>query len=130
MTWLDCVDRDVPPTIPGDGTATMDLVHVEDVARANILALSSAQAEDVYNVGSGVETPLLELWRTLQRITGAHHLEPGFRSAKESGAVLRHRADTTRARRELGFAAEISLEEGLRRLACWRREQRGVEEVA
>jgi UDP-glucose 4-epimerase len=44
--------------------------------------------------------------------------------------VPRRLADTTRARRELGFVAEVSLEEGLRRLAGWRREQRALQEVA
>src|SRR5437764_3860717 len=78
IRWLDCVDRGVPPQIHGDGSATMDFVYVEDVARANILGMQSDRQDDVYNVASGTETSLLDLWQAIQRVTGAHHLAPTF----------------------------------------------------
>src|SRR5436190_13694439 len=59
IRWLDCIDANVRPQIHGDGTATMDFVYATDIARANILAMTSARADDVYNVASGTETSLL-----------------------------------------------------------------------
>src|SRR5271166_3689675 len=63
IRWLDCIDRGVAPQIHGDGSATMDFVYVEDVARANLLAMKSGASDAVYNVASGTETSLLGLWR-------------------------------------------------------------------
>lgn len=122
IRWLDCIDQGRPPQIHGDGAASMDFVYAEDVARANILALRSGRTDDVYNVASGTETTLLGLWRAMQDVTGAHHLAPEFHPARQVNPVPRRLADTTRARRELGFSAEVPLEEGLRRLAAWRPE--------
>jgi UDP-glucose 4-epimerase len=125
VRWLDCVDRGARPAIHGDGSASMDFVYAEDVARANVLALRSDRVDDVYNVASGTETSLLGLWRAIQRVTGAHHLEPEFHPPRKVNPVPRRLADTARAERELGFRAEVSLDEGLRRLAAWRRAEAG-----
>jgi UDP-glucose 4-epimerase len=130
IRWLDCIDAGAPPQVHGDGSASMDFVYVEDVARANVLALRAGQDDAVYNVASGTETTLLGLWEALQRVTGAHHLRPAFLPPRKVNPVPRRLADTTRAREELGFVAEVPLEEGLRRLAGWRREQRALQEVA
>ncbi len=120
VRWLDCAERNVPPQIHGDGSATMDFVYVGEVARANLLAMKSDREDDVYNVASGTETSLLELWRGIQEVTGAHHLAPEFHPPRKVNPVPRRLADTRRAREELGFTSEVSLREGLRRLAEWR----------
>ena len=124
--WLDCVDRGMPPEIHGDGSATMDFVYVQDVARANLLALESASDDAVYNVASGTETSLWELWRAIQKVTGTYHLEPIFLPPRKVNPVPRRLACTERARADLGFETQVSLEEGLRRLVAWRRQQRGL----
>jgi UDP-glucose 4-epimerase len=120
IRWLDCVDRDVPPQIHGDGSATMDFVFIEDIARANILALKSPRVDDVYNVASGTETSLLGLWKAIQNVSGAHHLSPEFHPPRKVNPVPRRLADTSRARADLGFEAQVTLEEGLEKLAAWR----------
>jgi UDP-glucose 4-epimerase len=122
IRWLDCIERGTTPQIFGDGSASMDFVAVEDVARANILAARSARGNDVYNIASGTETKLLELWAALQRVTGAYHLQPEFLPPRKVNPVPRRQADIRRAAAELGFVAEIPLEEGLTRLAAWRRD--------
>jgi UDP-glucose 4-epimerase len=123
VRWLDCIDRGTPPQIHGDGSATMDFIYVQDVARANILALSSARTDDVYNVASGTETSLLGLWQAMQRVTGAYDLSPEFQPPRKVNPVPRRLADTSRARDHLGFVSEVPLEEGLRCLARWRENQ-------
>jgi UDP-glucose 4-epimerase len=120
IRWLDCVDRNACPQIHGDGSATMDFVYVGDVARANVLALKSDRSDDVYNVASGTETSLLQLWRAIQKATGAYHLEPEFHPPRKVNPVPRRLADTTRAREEIGFDARTALPEGLKELAAWR----------
>jgi UDP-glucose 4-epimerase len=120
IRWLDCADMGRRPQIHGDGSATMDFVYVGDVARANLLAALASREDDVYNVASGRETSLLELWRAIQRVTGTYQLEPEFQPPRKVNPVPRRLADTTRARQELGFTAETPLEEGLRQLAAWR----------
>ncbi|MCI0429381.1 MAG: SDR family NAD(P)-dependent oxidoreductase [Rhodospirillales bacterium] len=128
IRWLDCIERGVSPQIHGDGSASMDFIYVDDIARANLLAMTSPHADRVYNIASGTETSLLELWQALQSIGGAFDLHPEFHPPRKINPVPRRLADVTQARRDLGFVAEISLEEGLRRLAEWR--QREASHVA
>jgi UDP-glucose 4-epimerase len=130
IRWLDCVERGVAPQIHGDGSASMDFVFVEDIARANILAMKSDREDDVYNVAGGTETSLLGLWQAIQQVTGAHHLAPEFHPPRKVNPVPRRLADTSRAEREIGFRARVSLPEGLRRLAEWRLKQRAAVAVA
>lgn len=121
VRWLDCVDRGVAPQIHGDGSASMDFIAAEDVARANILAMESSRTDDVYNVASGTETSLLGLWEAIQRVTEARALAPEFQPPRKVNPVPRRLADTTRAREDLGFTAQVSLDDGLRSLVRWRR---------
>lgn len=121
IRWLDCVDRRERPRIHGDGSASMDLIFVDDAARANILALESDRNDDVYNIASGVESTLLDLWRSLQEVTGALTLEPEFHLPRKENSVPRRLADVRKARDELGFETEVSLIEGLGKLRTWQR---------
>jgi UDP-glucose 4-epimerase len=125
IRWLDCIDRGVAPQIHGDGSATMDFIYVEDIARANIVAMKAPVADRAYNVASGTETSLLGLWEAMQRVTGAYHLLPEFHPPRKVNPVPRRLADITRARRELGFVARTPLDEGLKRLDAWRRQVLG-----
>ncbi|QEH37853.1 UDP-glucose 4-epimerase [Aquisphaera giovannonii] len=122
IRWLDCMDRGERPQIHGDGSASMDFIFVEDIARANLLAMKSDRCDDVYNVASGAETTLLELWEAMARVAGVSHLEPEFHPPRKVNPVPRRLADVRRARDELGFVASVPLEEGLKRLAAWRRD--------
>ena len=130
MRWLDCIDGGTRPKIHGDGSASMDFIYVEDVARANVLALLSDQDDAVFNVASGTETSLVQLWEALQRVTGANHLQPEFLPPRNVNPVPRRLAATTNAQNELGFVAQVPLEEGLRHLVNWRRDERVLKEVA
>jgi nucleoside-diphosphate-sugar epimerase len=130
IRWLDCIDRGIAPQIHGDGSATMDFIYVEDIARANILAMKAPVTDRVYNVASGTETSLLGLWEAMQRVTGAYHLSPEFHPPRKVNPVPRRLADPSRAERELGFVARFPLEEGLRQLDTWRRQVLGQQREA
>ena len=70
IRWMERLEAGQPPLILGDGTQTMDFVYVEDVARANVLALAADVSDEVFNVASGVETSLNELAAALTRGDG------------------------------------------------------------
>jgi UDP-glucose 4-epimerase len=125
IRWLDCVEKGIRPQVHGDGSASMDFVYVDDIARANILAMRSDRVDDVYNVASGTETTLLGLWEAIQNVTGGHHLAPDFHPARKVNPVPRRLADTRRAFDELGFFSRVGLEDGLRNLVTWRDREAG-----
>ncbi|MEV7662434.1 NAD-dependent epimerase/dehydratase family protein [Paenarthrobacter sp. NPDC089316] len=118
VRWMERIDDGQPPMIFGDGRQTMDFVHTQDVARANVLAAVSDVREGVYNVASGTETSLAKLAQTLLTVMGSSlHLEHGPERAVNG--VARRLADITAAREDLGFEAAIGLEDGLRSLVAW-----------
>jgi UDP-glucose 4-epimerase len=120
IRWLDRIDAGQPPIILGDGTQTMDLVYIDDVTDANIIAMESDVTDEVFNVASGIETSLLELLQALLRVTGST-LQPEFLPARSVNPVPRRLADTKKAENLLGFKAKVDIEEGLRRLIAWRK---------
>jgi len=107
------------PTIHGDGEQTRDYIHVSDVVRANLAAVGR-KGFLTYNVGTGRETSVVELFRELAAVTGID-IEPRFGPAK-SGEQRRSAIDSGRLRAELGVADPLELREGLRRTAAWFRE--------
>jgi len=118
IRWLEKIREGSSPVIFGDGKQTMDFIYVEDVARANILAAKSDITDEVFNIASGRETSLLELLELLLRLTNSD-LKPRFEQERKVNPVRRRLASTKKAERLLGFKAEVSLEEGLKRLIRW-----------
>jgi UDP-glucose 4-epimerase len=123
IRWMERLDAGQPPLILGDGAQTMDFVYVGDVARANVLALASDASDDVFNVASGVETSLNQLAEALSRIMDIH-IPPEYGPPRQINSVRRRLASTEKARRVLGFEAQVPLEEGLSRLVAWWRSER------
>jgi UDP-glucose 4-epimerase len=124
VRWMERIEAGTPPLILGTGSQTMDFVNIEDVARATLLAAEADVSDEVFNVGSGTETSLLELAHMLLKVMGREDLEVQFGPERGVNKVPRRLAGTTLARQRLGFEAEIALEEGLRRLVDWWRAER------
>jgi UDP-glucose 4-epimerase len=118
IRWMERIHDGLPPLIFGDGTQTMDFVHVADIARANILAARSTVTDRVFNVASGSETSLNDLAATLLRVMGSD-IAPEYGPARTVNPVPRRLADVTGALEEIGFRSTISLEDGLRQLVDW-----------
>jgi len=127
VRWMERIADGLPPIIFGDGKQTMDFVFSVDIARANILAARSDVPEGVYNIASGIETSLLELAEMLLKVMGSD-LPVEFGPQRGVNDVVRRLADTSAAERDLGFRAQIGLEQGLRELVEWWRPLR--EEIA
>jgi UDP-glucose 4-epimerase len=100
-------------TINGTGEQTRDYVYVEDVARANVLALESDTPSGAYNVGTGIETSVNKLYEIL-RDTSGRDLPPAHGAAKP-GEQLRSSVDSTAAASILGWRPETDLATGLKR---------------
>jgi UDP-glucose 4-epimerase len=124
IRWMEQVAAGQPPLILGDGSQTMDFVYVEDVARANILALQSDVQDDVFNIASGTETTLNELAADVLRVMGSD-LTPVYGPERKVNPVPRRLADVRKAQRVLGFRAQVGLDEGLPRLVRWWEGQKG-----
>ena len=124
IRWMERIDAGQPPLILGDGLTTMDFVYIEDVARSNILALKSEAVDEVFNVASGKETSLNDLAAELQKVMGSS-LEPERGPERKVNPVSRRLADVEKAKRLLGFEAEVELGDGLQRLVEWWRTKKG-----
>jgi UDP-glucose 4-epimerase len=123
IRWMERIEAGQPPLIFGDGTQTMDFVYTEDIARANLLAAESGASDEVFNIGSQQETSLRELADALLRVMGSE-LSVELGPARAVNGVTRRLADVSRARERLGWKAEVTLDEGLRRLVGWWRAER------
>ena len=123
VRWMERIEAGGSPLILGDGSQTMDFVHIEDVARSNLLAATIDANDVVFNVASGTETSLLELAHLLIEVMGSN-VSVEYGPERSVNKVPRRLADTSSARELLGFEAQIGLEDGLRRLVDWWRGER------
>lgn len=109
-----------PLTIDGDGEQSRDMLHVGDVATANLAALDRG-AGGTFHVSTGVAVTVNELFRKLAILTG-YKLEPNFGPPRK-GDVYRIALDNAGAREKLGWEPRIPLEEGLSLTVDYFREQ-------
>jgi UDP-glucose 4-epimerase len=105
-----------PSTINGDGEQTRDFIYVDDVARANVLAVTT-DLRGIYNVGTGLETSVNALYAVLAKHTGA---APSARHAPpKAGEQRRSLLDCRKLQDASGWAPTIWLDEGLRRTVAY-----------
>jgi UDP-glucose 4-epimerase len=104
-----------PPIIDGSGEQSMDFVHVHDIARSVVMALDAdeAKANVAINIGTGIDTTVAELARTLIAAVGVN-VEPQFNPREV--LVSRRAADITRAREVLGWEPTIDVQTGMKEL--------------
>jgi UDP-glucose 4-epimerase len=98
-------------SINGTGEQTCDYVYVGDVARANVLALEGDPPSGAYNIGTGMETNVNELYELLRDISGRNL--PARHGPAKPGEQLRSSIDPASAGRVLGWRAEVELAAGL-----------------
>ncbi|HKG44951.1 MAG TPA: NAD-dependent epimerase/dehydratase family protein [Gaiellaceae bacterium] len=100
-----------PARIFGDGSQTRDYVYAGDVARATLAA--AGHEGGVFNVGTGIETSVVELYELCRRVAGS--AVEAEQAPARLGELQRSVLDVSRAERELGWRPEVPLEDGLRR---------------
>lgn len=115
------IKNDNPPLLFEDGEQSRDFVHVNDVARANQLAIERNGADfDIVNVGSGTPRTIREVAETLVDLYGkSGELAPELTNEYREGDVRHCFADTTKASDALGFEAEVAFEDGMAELVRW-----------
>jgi UDP-glucose 4-epimerase len=117
--FLDRLARGDRTIIYGDGLQERDFVFVGDVVEA--LLAAGAHEGGVFNVGSGVPTTVLALHEACARAAGVPS-EPAFEAAR-LGDLRRSALDVSRAAAELGFRAQMSLDDGIARTWEWTKEE-------
>jgi GDP-L-fucose synthase len=112
--YAEAVERgDDRVVLWGTGTPTRELLYVDDAARALLLAAERYDSSEPFNVSTGEEISIRKLAVTVAQAAGFDG-ETVWDSSRPDGAARRC-LDVTRARQRLGFAPEVTLEEGLRR---------------
>lgn len=119
MKMLDNIDQGIGPTIMGDGSEAFDFVAVEDCALANVCAMKADVTGSYFNVGTGKRTSLKQLAEKIVNLTGFNG-EITYAERSQATLVRNRIGSAVKAAKEIGFTAEIELEEGLRRLIEWR----------
>lgn len=107
--FLERLAAGEPTTIFGDGSITRDFVHVDDVVAA--LLLAGGHPGGTFNVGTGIETTIVDLHRLCEAAVGV--TAPPTFGPPRAGDAQRSVLDTGLASRELGFTAAVPLGEGL-----------------
>jgi UDP-glucose 4-epimerase len=117
--FLGALSRGEQAKIFGNGAQTRDYVYVGDVARATTSTVG--QDHGVFNVGTGRETSVVELYELCARVAGSDI--PAEQAQARLGELQRSFLDPTRAATELGFTAMVELEDGLRATWDWIRKE-------
>ena len=107
--------------INGNGRQTRDFVFVEDVVEGNLAAMGK-DVEGTYNVGTGVETSVNDLFRTLADLTGSTCKE--IHGPAKKGEQARSAIDATRLKQTIGWESKTSLREGLARTVDYFRKEK------
>ena len=105
-----------PPIINGDGSNSRDFTFVANAVEANLLALftdNKNAINQIYNIACGEQTTLKELWTKIQQVTGTD--TDAIYGPPRKGDIPHSMADISKARRLLGYQAEVKMTEGLER---------------
>jgi len=104
------------PIINGNGKQTRDFVYVDDVVEASILAMKSKKS-GIYNIGTGKETDINTIFRKLKKLTASNCKK--VHGPAKPGEQKRSCLDYSKAKRELGWRPEYSVERGLEEVVRW-----------
>jgi UDP-glucose 4-epimerase len=113
--------KGMPLQLDSEGLATRDFIYVGDIVEGLILCATEGEPGDVYNLASGVETSIRELAETINELSGnAAGIE--LQPARDWDRSGRRFGSTEKARRELGFVAQMPLRDGLALTIDWMRQ--------
>lgn len=109
--FYDNISKDKPPVVFGDGLQVRDFISINDVTKANLMAMQSSFDFGFINIGTGVATSIKDLAKIMIKLSGKP-LEPVFDRLPE-GDVKASQANTELAKRAISWQSEVSLEDGL-----------------
>lgn len=118
--FFDAIKKKEPLTIYSDGTQTRDFTYVEDTIRAILMAgISERSIGKVYNIGTGKETSIIQLAKTILEIKGDPHHPIISKPKRAVDKVHRRALHVEEIEKELGWKALISLQQGLVLTSNW-----------
>lgn len=106
--------------IHGDGSATRDFIHVDDIVQGLLVCAARGEPGGVYNLASGIETSISDLARTINRLTD-NQTDSQLDRAREWDRSHRRYGATEKSATQLGFRADIGLEDGIAGTVEWTR---------
>ncbi len=122
--FIAVLSKGVAPTIQGDGLQSRDFTYVANAVQCLMKAATAPGVSgNVYNVGTGTSTTVVELVNALNRVMGTK-LDPTFGSARV-GDVRYSLADISRTKADLGYEPGEDFESGLAKTVAWARQQTG-----
>ena len=114
------VERQDPLVVWGTGEDLRDIIYVDDMIDAMLMAMEKLDRWEPLNIGAGVSKSIKEILAVLLRVEDYEHVKLIFDTTKPS-TVPRQVVDCTKAERVLGFKAKMPLEEGIRLTVAWYR---------
>ena len=123
----DAIKRGDPPVIVGDGLEVHDYIYVTDVAAGCIAAMLNGNGGEVLNLVTGKDTTHTELVQTMLEVHGATALKPVYKvdsRALRSAGGNHLGFSPEKAKTAIGWSAQVSLRDGVRRYGVWREAQR------
>ncbi len=122
---IDRLHQNLSPIIFGDGSQGFDFVFVKDVCRSLVLGMESSLSDESYNISSGKQTTVLELCKTIMKLMNKE-IPIEFKEVNDNTLVNNRIGSTEKAKKELGFEADTSLEEGLMQVIEWKLQQKPI----
>ncbi|MEN3014753.1 MAG: NAD-dependent epimerase/dehydratase family protein [bacterium] len=124
-TVLKKIDKKEPIIINGDGSQAYDFVYVKDAARANICALKSDVKFGFYNVATGIQTTVKQLVDIILNLTKSDSqiIYRPYDESDQRQFVKNRIGSPDKAKKEIGFVAEYTLEQGIKEYLEWRKNQ-------
>ena len=120
---IDRIQQNLAPIIYGDGSQAFDFVFVKDACLSLILAMTSSLSGNVYNISSGKQISILGLCKKIQTIMN-NNSSIDFINKDEDRHLVKNRIGSVeKAKIELGFEVDVSLENGLKQVIDWKLSQ-------
>ena len=116
-TFRDQLSKKQPAIIYGNGRQTRDFIYVDDVVTANLCALRAPDTANgqIFNIGSGKATTIIDLYQLMAKIMGQSHRQPIFKPER-AGNIHYSCADISKAKKILNYQPQINLANGLKKI--------------
>ena len=112
--FMKKLSNNLSPIIHGKGNQIRDFISVEDVAKANLMAMESNTNQGFFNIGTGKSISILELAKMMIKIS-SKNLSPNFDEEQE-GDIEKSQADTSSSKEKIDWNYSIELADGLKKL--------------
>ena len=118
--FIDAVKKNISPVINGDGSYSRDFTYIDNIVKANVLALTTTNSKcfgEVFNIGAGGRVTILEMLNIIKNIIGSN-VEPIFGTSRQ-GDIPHSNADISKAVDMLGYKVEVDFIDGVKKTVSY-----------